>query len=190
LDRQSRRTIVIGLAIAAMVVASLVYLGASKTSIPTAARPSSTPSGFATPVPSPANLSCSPTELKLTGIYNECATVDKGQSCSASSPDPLWFVLLRGTKHQFLLYVELYGIYRGSGTYALTPWPHSTFGVADGVPKVAVREYVTGALWQSSAGSLTVDSSENGGWVYAGLGASSNSPVQVDLNIAGWWSCS
>jgi hypothetical protein len=55
---------------------------------------------------------------------------------------------------------------------------------------VAVREWNTGELFESTAGSLTIDKSEESGWVYAGLGASPYSPVDVQLNVSGWWSCS
>ncbi|MFI5111019.1 MAG: hypothetical protein ACHP78_19525, partial [Terriglobales bacterium] len=114
----------------------------------------------------------------------------KGQSCPTGSFDQPRVVLLHGTKDDFLLYIEVNGAYHGPGTYALTPWPHANLGVADGVAKVALREHTTGALWESSAGSLMIGQSEEFGWVYAGLGASENSPVDVALNIAGWWSCS
>jgi len=60
----------------------------------------------------------------------------------------------------------------------------------DGVAKVTIRDYWTGRLWESAAGSVTIDKSEEYGWVYAGLGASAYSPVDVELNIAGLWSCS
>ena len=98
--------------------------------------------------------------------------------------------MLHGTRDDFLLYIEVNGAYHGPGSYALAPWPHASLGVPDGVAKVAIREYVSGRLWESSAGSVTIDQSEEYGHVYAGLGASTYSPVDVELNIAGWWSCS
>ncbi len=166
--------------------------------------------------PSPQSLStawngvCPPTELKLTGVFEECAAIDKGQSCPAGSFDQARVILLHGTVHDFLLYIEVNGAYHGPGIYAFAPWPHSGLGVPDGVAKVAVRAYITGSvptptpsspaigvseeqgrgLWESTAGSVTINKDEESGWVYAGLGASSNSPVNVGLNIAGWWSCS
>ena len=77
-----------------------------------------------------------------------------------------------------------------SGTYSLAPWPNATLGVPDGVAEIAVRELSTGKLRESTAGLLTINNAEESGWVYAGLGTSSYSPVVVELNIAGWWSCS
>jgi len=128
--------------------------------------------------------------MKFTRTFNECATVDKGLNCPFGSFSQARIFCMHGTKDDFILYVEVDGNYHGPGTYALAPWPHDSLGVPDGVAKVAVREYVTGRLWESSAGSLTVENLENGGFVYAGLGPSANSPVQVELNIACWWSCS
>lgn len=172
-------------AIIAIALAVLVYVTPPKSTV--ASPPRTTPSPSATA--SAATLACPPTELKLTGAFEECASIDKGQSCPTSFDQPK-IVLLHGTKHDFLLYVEVNGVYHGPDTYALAPWPHDTLGVSDGVAKVALREYASGRLWESSAGSLTVDNLGDSGWVYAGLGASVNSPVQVDLNIAGWWACS
>jgi hypothetical protein len=127
--------------------------------------------------------------MKFTGIYNECAAVDKGMSCPSGSLNQARVFRMHGTKDDFIVYIEVNGSYRGPGTYVLEPWPHDSLGVPDGVAKVAVRD-VTGRLWESSAGSLTIDNLENGGFVYAGLGPSANSTVVVELNIAGWWSCS
>ncbi len=128
--------------------------------------------------------------MRFTGVFDECAAIDKGQACPSGSFDRARVVLLHGTTHDFLLYIEVNGAYHGPGTYALAHWPHDSLGVPDGVAKVAIREYATGRLWESSAGSVTIDTSEEYGWVYAGLGASTYSPVDVELNIAGWWSCS
>jgi hypothetical protein len=186
-SRLPRFILVVAVAIIAIALAVLVYAIAPKSRVASAPR-TTTPSPSA--AASAASLACPPTELKLTGVFEECAAIDKGQSCPAGSPNPLWIVLLHGTKHDFLLYIEVNGAYHGPGTYPLTPWPQARFGVPDGVAKVAIREYITGKLLESAAGSLTIDKSEEDGWLFAGLGASANSPVDVELNIAGWWSCS
>lgn len=187
--RTHRRILVIAVAIIAIAVVALIYISPHKSGNASSQRSSSPSTPLASSLASPSNLSCPATELKLTGVFEECATIDKGQSCSSGSPNPLWVVLLHGTKHDFLLYVEVNGVYHGPGTYALAPWLHDSLGVSDRVAKVAVREYVSGRLWESSAGSLTIDNLGDSGWVYAGLGASVNSPVQVELNLAGWWAC-
>ena len=175
----------IAVVIIAISLAVLVYVIPPKSNIASAPRTTPSPSAAA----SAATLTCPPTELKLTGAFEECAAIDKGQNCPTSFDQPK-VVLLHGTKNDFLLYIELNGAYHGPGTYSLVPWPHPSLGVPDGVAKVAIREYISGRLWESTAGSLTIDNLEDSGWVYAGLGASANSPVQVDLNIAGWWACS
>lgn len=179
------RILVIAGALFAIAAASVVFLAYRSTGNVNPVTPHPSP----TAAPIRADVTCQPTELKLTGAFNECASINHGQSCPSGPFDQPRVILLIGTKDKFLLYVEVNGGYHGPGTYALAPWPHATLGVADGVAKVAIREYTTGALWESSAGSVTIESSEEFGYVYAGLGASSNSPVDVSLNIAGWWSC-
>ena len=185
LSRTARGTLVIGVAIIAIALTVVLYLNPFKSAVRTAPRTTPSPSATA----SAATLACPPTELKLTGAFQECASIDKGQSCPTSFDQPK-VVLLHGTKDDFLLYIEVNGAYHGPGTYPLAPWPHATLGVNDGIAKVAIREYIGGRLWQSSAGSLTIDNLGDSGWVYAGLGASASSPVQVDLSVAGWWACS
>ncbi len=170
-------------------VAGLVYLRggiASRNTGAVAGAPTPSVKSTATPWTG----SCASTEMKFTGIFNECATVDKGMNCPSGSFNQARVFRMHGTKDDFIVYIEVNGNYNGAGTYLLEPWPHDSLGVPDGVAKVAVREYLTGRLWESSAGSLTIDNLENGGFVYAGLGPSANSPVVVELNIAGWWSCS
>ncbi|HEY1419794.1 MAG TPA: hypothetical protein VGG90_03700 [Candidatus Dormibacteraeota bacterium] len=180
------RVLVIAGAIVAIAAASVVFTVYRVPNDTTPQRPRPSPTALAVR----ETLTCQPTELKLTGVFNECASIGKGTSCPSGSFDQAREMLLNGTKDTFLLYIEVNGGYHGPGTYALAPWPQGTLGVADGVAKVAIREFTTGALWESSAGSVTIEGSEQFGWVYAGLGASSSSPVDVSLNIAGWWSCS
>lgn len=146
--RLFRRLLVILVAVIAVALISLLYLTPRK-SISTIAPPSS-PSPSSSP--SPWNGPCPPTELKLTGVFQECASIDKGLSCPAGSFNQARVVSLHGTKHDFILYIEVNGAYHGPGTYALAPWPHATLGVADGVAKVAIRESATGRLWESTAG--------------------------------------
>ncbi len=187
--RRTRALAVIPAAVVVIGVVGLMYLRGGITSGLTGA-------GGRTPTPSAESTattwsgSCASTEMKFTGIFNECATVDKGTSCPSGSFNQARVLRMHGTKDEFIVYIEVNGNYHGPGTYVLEPWPRDSLGVPDGVAKVAVREYVTGRLWESSAGSLTIDNLENGGFVYAGLGPSANSPVVVELNISGWWSCS
>ncbi|HSP08725.1 MAG TPA: hypothetical protein VLU92_03915 [Candidatus Dormibacteraeota bacterium] len=178
--------LIVAVSIIAVAIASLIYLSPHKSNA-TAARPSVSPTPLTAATPSPSDLTCPPTELKITGVFEECAAVDKGQACLPNQTNPLWIVLLHGTKHDFLLYVEVDGVYHGAGTYLLSP-------LADGTAKVRIREYISGRMWESSAGSVAiVDIGSGGGWggwIYAGLGWTRNSPVQTELNLAGWWACS
>jgi len=186
-NRASRGMLVIAVAFVAIAVASLIYLNPHKSSA-NAARPTPSTSPRALAVASPTDLSCPPTELKLTGVFEECASVGQGQTCSTSPASPLWVVLMHGSKHDFLLYVEGNSAYKGPGNYLLTT------AQPEGSVTVEIREYISGRLWVSSAGSVDIIDLGSGGgwggWIYAGLGPTKNSPVQTALNLAGWWSCS
>ena len=184
--RRERAVTAIAAAAIVIVVVGFLYIRpavvASRVS-GAAARPSPTLG------PSPWNQPCPPTGLTLSGIFQECASVDIGMSCPAGSFDLARVLRLHGAKHDFILYIEVNGAYRGPGTYVLAPWPHDTLGRPDGVAKVALRDWSSGQFWQSAAGSLTV-AGEEAGWLYAGLGASTYSTVDVQINVSGWWSCS
>ena len=181
----------VAVSVVAIAVVGFVYLRMNATILSrNTAAAGHTPRPSPQSPPTPWNGSCASTEMTFTGVFNECATVDQGMSCPTGSFSQARIFRMHGTKDDFIVYIEVNGNYHGPGTYVLAPWPHDSLGVPDGVAKVAVREYTTGRLWESSAGSLTIDPLENGGFVYAGLGPSANSPVIVELNIAGWWSCS
>ena len=117
--------------------------------------------------------------MSLTGIFQECLSVDIGMSCPSGTLAQMRVMRMHGTKNDFILYVQV-DAYRGPGTYAL----------ADGVGHVALREWSSGQIWESAAGSVTIAQGEESGWLYAGLGASNYSTADVKLNAAGWWSCS
>jgi hypothetical protein len=65
-------------------------------------------------------------------------------------------------------------------------------GGADMVdPRVAIREFASGAYWQATAGSLTVYDSSPSGFVVADLtyqGGATTTPA-TNLKISGTWSC-
>src|SRR5665213_2806621 len=86
LGRLPRLILLIAMAIIAITIAALVYVIPHTSNI--ASAPRSTPSPSATA--SAATLSCPPTELKLTGVFEECASAIEGQSCPVGSPSPLW----------------------------------------------------------------------------------------------------
>lgn len=57
--------------------------------------------------------------MKFTGIFNECATVDKGTSCPSGSFNQARVFRMHGTKDEFIVYIEVNGNYHGPGTYVL-----------------------------------------------------------------------
>src|SRR5579864_5625771 len=103
------RILVIVAALIAIAAASMIYLVSRSPASPAASRPTPSPIVLA----SPANVSCPPTEVKLTGVFVECASIGKGQSCPTGSFDRPRVVLLHGTKDDFLLYIEVNGAYHG-----------------------------------------------------------------------------
>jgi len=145
-----------------------------------------------TPGPTPAPLVCSASELALTGVFNQCATVvpDTTSMCSVTGDILNVKLRLTGSNQLFLLYIEVYGDYAGPGTYDLPTWQ---FGVGtNDVPKVGVSDYSTGALWQSVAGALTVTGSDGrSGTVSAILQHANGNGVAPGptLSLTGRWRC-
>jgi hypothetical protein len=174
--RPERAAAVIAASVVAILVVGALYLRVGTTLLSYVganATPSRTPSH------SPWNAPCPPTEMSLTGIFQECLSVDIGMSCPTGTLAQMRVMRMHGTKNDFILYVQVDG-YRGPGTYTL----------AAGVGHVALREWSSGEIWESAAASVTIAENEESGWLYAGLGASNYSTVDVKLNAAGWWSCS
>jgi hypothetical protein len=99
--------------------------------------------------------------------------------CSVSGSTLSDVLHLHGKTHDYLLYLSLIG-YHGSGvTYV---------GVT-----VAVREYVTGALWHSMPGGIIRVTGVDGrsGSVKAALAyvGGEPTPPTVGLNVSGTWRC-
>ena len=143
--------------------------------------------------PAPQPRSCSSGQLLLSGAFNDCVVnaPNVTQQCMVSGSTLNDVVTLRGTTHQYLLYVSIDGGYRGSGDYYLAPWS-SGLGADDGKAKVAVREYQTGAFWQSVSGTLHV--SENDGRsgslaVNLTFVGGEPTPAVTTLGILGPWAC-
>ena len=139
--------------------------------------------------------SCSAGQLQLSGIFNDCAVnaPNLTQYCTVSGSTLDDVLTLRGTTHQYLLYLSIDGAYRGAGDYYLAPWSSgSGLGVNDGKAKVAVREYQTGAFWQSVSGTLHVSGNDGrSGDVAVNLtfvGGEPTPPVTA-LGILGRWAC-
>lgn len=140
------------------------------------------------------NGTCPTTQLVMTGAFVGCSVIQQVEYCPRTF-EQAKVLRLHGAQNDFLLYIEIYGAYHGPGTYQLKPWPHPGLGEDDGVAKVAVREYDSGQYWQSVSGWLTVEPGEMNGSLSTGLGKDPvlpqgyDSPMQIDLNLAGRWSC-
>jgi hypothetical protein len=137
---------------------------------------------------------CSGAQLQLQGAFNECAVNARAvtQSCTVSGNSLDDLLVLQGAHHRYLLYLSIDGAYRGGGDYYLTPWS-SGLDVHDGKAKVAVREYQTGAFWQSVSGTLHVSSNDGrSGDLAVNLTfvGGEPTPVVTSLGILGPWTCS
>lgn len=183
MTRAARGIAVMTLSVALMTAAGVVYLRGERE--PSLQSNRGAPSW---------NGTCPTTQLVMTGAFVGCDVITQTESCPRTFDQPK-VLRMRGTQHDFLLYIELIGSYHGPGTYQLKPWPHPGLGENDGVPKVAVREYDSGQFWQSVSGWLRIDPGIAGGSLSAGFGKDpvlaqgEGSPVQIDLNVAGPWRC-
>jgi hypothetical protein len=176
--------------VVALAAALLVVTGGVGRILPPTAHPSSAPSSSPTTVVAPV---CTSGELKLLGAFNDCAGTAPSTTsgCRVSGGMLDAYITLDGIKRDYLLYVEVDGSYVGPGDYSLPPWPHS-LGSNDGTAKVAIRDYQTGALWESNFGVLTVSGGDGrSGLVTAGLTSVGGEaiPRAQGLKISGRWSC-
>ena len=182
--RAARAVAVMTLSVALMAVAGVTYLRGDS-----AAAPRTSGGGVE------SNRPCPPTELTMTGAFTECANLRTVDFCPLTF-DQAKVLRVHSAAHDFLVYIEINGAYRGPGLYQLRPWPHPGLGSDDGVAKVAVREYESGQLWESAAGWVRVDESQREGSLSAGLVQDAvhrpgfGAPVKLDLNLDGGWSCS
>jgi hypothetical protein len=140
-------------------------------------------SGAFTPGP-PTPPACKSDQLQLVGSFNDCASIDSASSnCKVSPPAFNTLFKLLGPSQDFLLYLIVPDGYSGAGEYSLDT----------GAAEVDVREYPTGALWQSVAGILTVTGSDGrSGTVSATLETSPGNDSVVpaaSLTVNGPWIC-
>jgi hypothetical protein len=166
--------------VVALAVALVVVTGGIGRIGPPTARPSATPSARPSPSPTTVILPvCTANQLQLLGAFNECAsTVPSASTCTAAASDFAAVVRLHGSDRDFLLYLGV-STYSGPGTYD-----------AGRSATVAIREYPTGALWQSTYLTLTVDSDGRSGHVAAGFFFQAGVPNPLpQLELSGPWSC-
>ena len=153
---------------------------------PTHSHPATFPPPGSTPV-----VDCPANELKVVGIYDECATAAPATPATCGVHGQMLDEVLRFTgNHQaFALEIQIDGTYAGPGTYDLPSWPYG-LGTQDGVPKVAV--FATGVFWQSVAGVLTITSGDGrSGTVNAILQTSNGTTVVPGptISLIGTWRC-
>jgi hypothetical protein len=136
---------------------------------------------------------CAGQQIELVGARNDCATRDpNGAACSVVAGVLDAVIRLHGNTQSYLLYVEVDGGYSGVGPYVLPPWPHPYPDANDGTGKAGIREFVSGALWQSVAGAIIVTNKDGkSGVINAELDRIVGVPLPqtTRLHIDGPWSC-
>lgn len=179
-----RTLLSLGVVVLLVGLASLLATGAIGRAPPlprATAAATATPTASITPAPAPP--SCNVDQLALAGVFNDCAApVATSTSCAAGSNTFEAVIRFHGTGHDYLLYLHISNGYHGAGTYA-----NSTVSVD-------LREYVTGAFWQSIPGVVLTVSGSDGrsGVVKAALTyvGGEPTPPTIGLNISGAWRCS
>jgi hypothetical protein len=139
----------------------------------------SSPAPFSEPIPS----ECGHDQLQVGTLAN-CVAVDRSsvRSCRQGGGMFEGLFTLDGGGQQYRLYISLLSGYHGAGDYVVNS-PAGAF--------IYVRDYATGALWQSVSGSLAV----SGGGppsgtldAYLGFVGDGGSP-SMPLTVAGSWRC-
>ena len=183
MSRYSTLLLSLGVVVLLVGLASLVATGAIGRA-PALPRATATATSVAPVTPAPAPPSCQVNELALAGVFNDCAVpvaTTTSWSCAAGTLVFDAVIRFHGTEHDYLLYLHIGNGYHGSGTYA-----NSTVSVD-------LREYATGAFWQSIPGVVLRVSGSDGrsGSVKAALAylGGEPTPPTVGLNISGAWRC-
>jgi hypothetical protein len=140
-------------------------------------------SAFPTPFSEPLPPECGPDQLQV-GTLDNCVSVDRAsvRSCRQGAGTFEALFTLNGAGQQYRLYISLLSGYHGAGDYVV----NSPAGVF-----VYVRDYATGALWQSVGGTLAVSGGgQPSGTLDASLGfvGDGGSP-SMPLTVAGAWRC-
>lgn len=192
-DQSSRSKLLIGLAGFVVVFAAVSWLvtgGVRFQDAPlplTHSRSASVPPPGSTPV-----VDCPSNELKVAGIYDECATAATAKTSICDVHGQMLDQVLRftGDNQAFALEIQIEGTYAGPGTYDLPSWP-DPLGTEPSVPKVAM--FATGVFWQSISGILTVTGGDGrSGWMVATLQTSNGATVMPGgptLDVSGRWRC-
>jgi hypothetical protein len=182
MSRSRAFLVLIGFVVAFGLGAFLVTGGIGRI-VPKIPPPNATPSASLTPSPVP----CVTT---LAGDMSDCTVtaadpVTGSNGCSASADGLHEVIYLHGNFHNYLLYLNI-DDYTGPGTYTIHAPATSTSPFA-----VGIREYDSGALWESGGGTLMVASGGRSGTLKAFLvyvGGLVTPPV-LGLTVSGRWTC-
>jgi hypothetical protein len=149
-----------------------------------------TPTAVATPSPYPVlpippfppPPSCSTDQLELVGVFNDCAvsaTNGTAGYCSVSGSTLTDVLHEQGNTNGYLLYLTVDDYHGPGATYV---------GAS-----VLVREYVTGAVWQSMSGRIVrvIGADGRSGSVTADVAyiGGEATPPTIGLNVSGAWHC-
>ena len=195
MDANGRTILVVALvAVAVGVIAFTIrFSGAHEAgSPPPVATPRFTASNSLPSQPRPCDVNRA---LAISGTLNDCGrqpvSAATANFCEVSSGRFDAVIRFGGAAGGYLLYVEADGNYRGAGSYELPAWPHAQLGVDDQIAKVALRQYVSGAFWQSLGGELIVNSDQRSGSVFAQLVfvGGGPTPPRSGIHVEGAWSC-
>ena len=154
------------------------------------APPSHSPPATFPPPGSTRVVACPSNELKVVGVYDECATAAPAKAsacgvCGHMLDEGLRFA---GDHQAFALELQIDGTYGGPVTYDLASWPRG-LGTQDGVPKIAM--FAIGVFCQSVSGVMTVTGGDGrSGTMNASLQTSNGSTVVPGptIIIIGQWS--
>jgi hypothetical protein len=131
----------------------------------------------------PILVECGPDQLQI-GAVDDCVSVPPSSVPSCEQGGGMFEALftLQGATEQYRLYINLLSGYHGAGDYVVNS-PAGAF--------VYVRDYATGALWQSVGGILAVS---GGGHPYGTLDANFGTVGNGDapsapFTVAGTWRC-
>jgi hypothetical protein len=140
-------------------------------------------SPVATASTTPIVVDCGVDQLQI-GAGGDCVSVTTSSVPSCRQGGGMFEALLtlQGANEQYRVYINLLSGYHGAGDYVVNS-PAGAFAY--------VRDYATGALWQSVGGVLAVS---GGGHPYGTLDANfgfvgSGDPPTAPVTVAGTWQC-
>jgi hypothetical protein len=170
--------VIFGLAAFALVVAGVSWLVTGKVG-----RVDPVPAGVSPETGSRSVVQeCGGGRLQLLGAISDCVSVEAAtHPCAVEGSTFAALFNLNGDGTSYRLFINVLSGYHGNGEYGL----NGPAGVY-----IFVRDYRTGALWQSVRGTLELTGGDfTSGTLNANLGLGGNSLPTVPLSLAGAWHC-